>query len=131
MVEITWLGHGTFQLKLDSGEVLVLDPWTDGNPSYPQGHTFSRVDAILISHGHFDHIHDAVPLAKRFGPKVVCIYEIGQWLEGKGVEKVSAMNKGGTQQVGFYGYGEIAPLGSGRPELRSQSLAFTLLAEAV
>ena len=35
MIEITWLGHGTFQLKLESGEVIVLDPWTDGNPAYP------------------------------------------------------------------------------------------------
>ena len=35
MVEITWLGHGTFQLRLESGEVIVLDPWTDGNPAYP------------------------------------------------------------------------------------------------
>lgn len=100
MVEITWLGHGTFQLKLESGEVLVLDPWTDGNPAYPANHSFSRVDAMLISHGHFDHIHDAVPLAKQFNPKVVCIFETGHWLESKGVENVSAMNKGGTQQVG-------------------------------
>jgi len=100
MVEITWLGHGTFQLKLDSGEVMVLDPWTEGNPAYPAHHTFSRVDSMLISHGHFDHIHDAVPLAKRFKPKVVCIFETGHWLESKGVENVSAMNKGGTQQVG-------------------------------
>ena len=44
----------------------MLDPWTDGNPSYPASHSFDRVDTILISHGHFDHIHDAVPLAKQF-----------------------------------------------------------------
>ena len=100
MVEITWLGHGTFQLRLESGEVFVLDPWTDGNPSYPTHHTFDRVDAILISHGHFDHIHDAVPLAKKFNPQVVCIYETGQWLGKKGVQNVSAMNKGGSQKVG-------------------------------
>jgi len=100
VVEITWLGHGTFQLKLESGEVLVLDPWTDGNPSYPSSHNFERIDAILISHGHFDHIHDAVPLAKRFKPKMVCIFETGHWLESKGVENVSAMNKGGSQNVG-------------------------------
>jgi L-ascorbate metabolism protein UlaG (beta-lactamase superfamily) len=99
MVEITWLGHGTFQLKLESGEVIALDPWIDGNPAYPQNHSFSRVDAILISHGHFDHIHDAVPLAKKYKPSVVCIYETGQWLETKGVDNVSAMNKGGSQQV--------------------------------
>jgi L-ascorbate metabolism protein UlaG (beta-lactamase superfamily) len=100
MIEITWLGHGTFQLKLESGEILVLDPWTDGNPSYPTDHKFERIDAILISHGHFDHIHDAVPLAKRFKPQMVCIFETGEWLKSKGVENVSAMNKGGSQKVG-------------------------------
>ena len=101
MVEITWLGHGTFQLKLESGEVYVLDPWTDGNPAYPKGHSFSRIDGILISHGHFDHIHDAVPLAKKFNPaKVVAIFETCVWLEKKGVKNCSGMNKGGTQQVG-------------------------------
>jgi L-ascorbate metabolism protein UlaG (beta-lactamase superfamily) len=100
MVEITWLGHATFQLRLENGEVILLDPWTDGNPSYPAAHKFERLDAILISHGHFDHIHDSVPLAKKFGASVVAIYETGHWLESKGVQNVKAMNKGGTQQVG-------------------------------
>ena len=100
MVEITWLGHGTFELKLDSGEVLVLDPWIDGNPSYPKGHKFTRLDAILVSHGHFDHIHDAIPLARQFEPKVIGIYELCHWLERQGVKNTSAMNKGGSQEAG-------------------------------
>ena len=100
MLEITWLGHGTFELKTAGGEVFLLDPWMDGNPACPKNHQFSKLDAILISHGHFDHIHDAVPLAKKFSPKVVAIYETCAWLESKGVVNCSAMNKGGTQQVG-------------------------------
>src|SRR5687767_4478559 len=100
MIEITWLGHGTFQLKLETGEIFVLDPWIEGNPAYPGKHVFQRVDAILISHGHFDHIHDAIPLANQFSPTVVAIYETATWLDKKGVKKTSGMNKGGTQQVG-------------------------------
>lgn len=100
MVEITWLGHATMKLRLETGEVIVLDPWTEGNPKYPKEHRFDRIDAILVSHGHFDHIHDVVPLAKQFTPKVVGIFELCAWLESKGVENCSAMNKGGTQQVG-------------------------------
>ena len=100
MVEITWLGHATFQFRLDSGEVFLMDPWVDGNPKFPKGHEFTRVDAILISHGHFDHIHDAIPLAKKFKPKVVAIFETCLWLTSKGVENCSGMNKGGTQEVG-------------------------------
>lgn len=100
MLEITWLGHGTFQFRLASGEVILLDPWIEGNPSFPQRHEFSRIDAMLITHGHFDHIHDAVPLAKRFSPKVVAIFETCLWLESKGVQNTMPMNKGGTQQVG-------------------------------
>jgi len=100
MLEITWLGHGTFQFRLESGEVFVMDPWFDGNPAHPKGHSFDRVDAILITHGHFDHIHDAVPLAKEFAPQVIAIYETCQWLSSKGVVKTSPMNKGGSQQAG-------------------------------
>jgi L-ascorbate metabolism protein UlaG (beta-lactamase superfamily) len=99
-MEITWLGHGTFQFRLPSGEVIVIDPWTEGNPKYPAGNSFSRIDLILITHGHFDHIHDAVPLAKRFSPQVVAIYETGHWLESQGVKNVKAMNKGGSQTFG-------------------------------
>lgn len=99
-MDITWLGHGTFQFVLPNGETLILDPWTDGNPAYPKGFEIQRCDTMLITHGHFDHIHDAVPLAKKFVPKVVAIYETCLWLGRKGVEHCLSMNKGGTQKVG-------------------------------
>jgi L-ascorbate metabolism protein UlaG (beta-lactamase superfamily) len=99
-MEITWLGHGTFQFRLPSGQVILMDPWTDGNPAYPAGHKIDRCDIMCITHGHFDHIHDAVPLAKQFSPEVVAIYETAAWLESKGVKNTRGMNKGGSQQVG-------------------------------
>ena len=98
-MQITWLGHGTFQFQLPSGEVILMDPWTEGNPAFPKSHTISRVDAICVTHGHFDHIHDAVPLAKKHSAPVVAIFETCQWLEKKGVQNTKPMNKGGSQEI--------------------------------
>jgi len=99
-MQITWLGHGSFQFRLPSGQVILMDPWTEGNPAYPKGFAIERVDTICITHGHFDHIHDAVPLAKRFSPAVAAIFETCNWLESKGVANLRPMNKGGSQTVG-------------------------------
>ena len=100
MIEITWLGHGTYKMRLATGEVIVVDPWIEGNPSYPKDHSFDRVDIILVSHGHFDHIHDVLPLAKQFSPQILCIWETSRWLESKGAKNVVGFNKGGTANVG-------------------------------
>jgi L-ascorbate metabolism protein UlaG (beta-lactamase superfamily) len=99
-MRITWLGHGTFQFELPSGQVILMDPWTDGNPAYPKGYEIRRVDTICITHGHQDHIHDAVPLALKFKPEVIAIYETCLWLNSKGVENTRPMNKGGSQKAG-------------------------------
>jgi L-ascorbate metabolism protein UlaG (beta-lactamase superfamily) len=98
-IQITWLGHSTFTLQLESGEVILIDPWLEGNPRHPAGFHLTRVDALLLTHGHFDHIADAVTVARQFKPTVVAIFELGQWLGGKGVENVSSMNRGGSQIV--------------------------------
>lgn len=99
-MQITWLGHSTFLLELASGKTLLLDPWLEGNPKAPAGFAVSPVDAILLSHGHGDHIGDAIAFAKRDGATVVCNYEISLWLQSKGVDNLSPMNKGGSQTVG-------------------------------
>jgi len=100
IMEITWLGHGSFQFRLPSGHAILMDPWIEGNPKYPRGHRIERADTICITHGHFDHIHDTPPLAQRFSPEVVAIYETCNWLESKGVKNTRPMNKGGSQKVG-------------------------------
>jgi L-ascorbate metabolism protein UlaG (beta-lactamase superfamily) len=100
MIEILWLGHGTFQLRLDDGQTVLIDPWVNDNPAFPKGHVFDRIDTMLITHGHFDHIADAVPLARQHTPQVIANYEICNWLESKGVQNACGMNKGGSQQAG-------------------------------
>lgn len=105
-MHITWLGHGTFELRLASGETILIDPWMEndapfGNPSYPKGYKVSRCDTILITHGHFDHIAGVAAVAAEFSPgAVVANYEIASYFEQKGVKNTIGMNKGGTVQAG-------------------------------
>lgn len=99
--KFTYLGHATVRCDLPGGEVVLIDPWVRNNPACPKKlHEFDRLDAMLITHAHFDHMGDAVELAKKYRPKiVVASFEICQWLAGKGVENCSGMNLGGCQDV--------------------------------
>lgn len=99
--KFTCLGHATVRCDLPGGEVLLIDPWVQGNPACPEEHQrFDRLDAMLITHAHFDHMGDAIELAKAHKPKaVVANFEICSWLESKGVESCSGMNLGGSQNV--------------------------------
>jgi L-ascorbate metabolism protein UlaG (beta-lactamase superfamily) len=99
--KLTWLGHATFKITTATGKTVLVDPWVESNPMCPENlKAFDRIDTLLISHGHFDHIADAVDLAKKHRPQVVAIYETAAWMQSKGVTNTSPMNKGGTQKVG-------------------------------
>lgn len=98
---ITWLGHATFKITLANGKVILIDGWVDGNPACPkEAKKLDRVDTILITHAHSDHIGDVLSLAKKFKPQIVAMYETAGWLESKGVKNVTGMSKGGTFKVG-------------------------------
>jgi len=99
--KLTWLGHATFKITTPSRKVIVVDPWVTGNPACPKGmQKFERVDTVLITHGHGDHIGDAVKIAKKFKPQMISIYETGLWLASKGVKNTTGMGKGGTIKAG-------------------------------
>lgn len=81
--ELTWYGHAAFKIKTPSGKVLLIDPWLT-NPANKTGKEdlakLDKVDLILISHGHFDHVGDSVEISKKTGAKLVATFDLGKAL---------------------------------------------------
>ena len=100
-IRLTWLGHATFRIETPGGKTVIIDPWVMGNPKCPASEKqVKKVDILLCTHGHGDHIGDAVEIAKQHSPAVVGNPELCRWLGKKGVKQLAEMNKGGTQTVG-------------------------------
>jgi L-ascorbate metabolism protein UlaG (beta-lactamase superfamily) len=96
-VKFTWIGHGTWRARSANGKELLIDPWVMNNPVAPAHlKKVDSCDLMLITHGHFDHIYDALEIARHTGCTVHAIFETASWLGGKGLEKVDGGNKGGT-----------------------------------
>src|SRR3972149_2551057 len=109
-VEVLWLGHATFRITSTTGKVIVIDPFLKRNPRAPAKYkdlkALGKVDLILVTHGHGDHVSDLGELASMTGATVVINFELGNNLVALGMldgSKTIAMNKGGT----------VAPLGPG------------------
>jgi L-ascorbate metabolism protein UlaG (beta-lactamase superfamily) len=97
---LTWLGHAAFLIESSKGARIAIDPWIGNNPRFPRGFDYGRLDAIAATHGHFDHFgDDGIALAKKSGATVVAIFELALHCGANGVDKVSGMNKGGSQTV--------------------------------
>ncbi len=98
---INYLGHATFRVVTAGGGQILIDPFLTDNPQTPEDmKEVGDIDTILITHGHFDHFADAIPLAQQTGATVVANFEIFSYLQSKGVENAMPIQKGGTAQVG-------------------------------
>jgi L-ascorbate metabolism protein UlaG (beta-lactamase superfamily) len=97
---ITWLGHATVLVQTPKGTNILIDPFIEHNPKYPKAFKLpERIHYILLSHGHGDHISDAVPVAKKHNSNVVAIYELAAFIGQQGAETTTGMNIGGTVQL--------------------------------
>ncbi len=109
-VEVQWLGHSTVRITSTTGKVIVIDPFLTKNPKAPAEYrnlnALGKVDLILVTHGHGDHVGDLQELARLSGATVVTNWEFGLNMISLGMldaDKVIAMNKGGT----------VTPIGRG------------------
>jgi L-ascorbate metabolism protein UlaG (beta-lactamase superfamily) len=97
---VTWLGHATVLVQTLKGTNILIDPFIQNNPKYPKSFELpEKIQHILLSHGHGDHMSDAVPVAKEHKSKVVAIYELAAFVGSQGAEDVIGMNIGGTVQL--------------------------------
>ena len=101
MIALTWLGHAAFRFDLPTGARIYLDPFLNGNPSCPTDEvTPERVDAILVTHGHDDHVGDTVALARAFDCPVIAQVELRGLLGAEiGDDMTQAINKGGGRDL--------------------------------
>jgi len=108
--ELLWLGHSAFRITTPGGKVIVVDPYVKGNPKTPAEFKdlakLGKVDLILVTHGHTDHVADAAELAKLTGTKIVGIVELPRQMVVSG-----AIDQ--AQTIGMNKSGSIEPLGAG------------------
>lgn len=92
--KLTWLGHASFALDVD-GHKILIDPFISDNPASEEDPGAMDADFILLSHGHDDHVGDAVEIAKRTGAQVISNFEICDWLSEQGIENRHPQHIGG------------------------------------
>jgi L-ascorbate metabolism protein UlaG (beta-lactamase superfamily) len=95
---VTWYGHACVEVVTPGGKTILFDPWF-GNPRSPRAaDTVDRCDLMLVTHGHADHMGDALPIASRTRPAWPAIHELALWLARfySAPDDVIGMNKGGT-----------------------------------
>jgi L-ascorbate metabolism protein UlaG (beta-lactamase superfamily) len=100
-MNFTYYGHACFAVEIGN-RTLLFDPFISGNPLAAAINPQSlKADYILISHGHADHLADAVAIAKRTGATIIASYEVSQWLGRQGAPKTHPVNHGGGCQLDF------------------------------
>ncbi|MBI2777061.1 MAG: metal-dependent hydrolase [Chloroflexi bacterium] len=98
---ITWYGHACVEIATPGGRTVLIDPWF-GNPRSPRPpEAVDRCDVLLVTHGHDDHLGDALQIASRTRPAWPAIHELELWLRRNyaGADRVIGMNKGGTVEA--------------------------------
>ncbi|UCG69586.1 MAG: metal-dependent hydrolase [Thermoplasmata archaeon] len=98
-MRLTWLGHAAFLLEGKSR--LLVDPFITGNPMAPCKAEEIECDIVCVTHGHGDHLGDAISIAKRNQAPIVAIHEIARYADKNGVEGIGLNMGGGVELKGI------------------------------
>jgi L-ascorbate metabolism protein UlaG (beta-lactamase superfamily) len=100
-MKLTWFGHSAARAE-NGNRVILIDPFLSQNPKFNGSVEEASRGAthVVLTHGHDDHVGDAVDICKKTGAELVAVYELAMFLAGKGVEKVQPGNPGGTIDLG-------------------------------
>ncbi|MBO6891231.1 MAG: metal-dependent hydrolase [Roseibium sp.] len=102
-MRLTWYGHSAFKIEIEGASILI-DPFLTGNPSFPETLTVDEVSDgvthVVLTHGHDDHIGDAVDILKKTGAQLTSNFEICMWAGRQGIENINPMNSGGLVNTG-------------------------------
>lgn len=98
-IKFVYLGQATFRIETPGGKKMLIDPWVMNNPMCPDNlKQVDDLEIVLITHGHSDHFQDGVEVLQKSGALAIGANELCAWLGSKGIENLSPMNKGGTQE---------------------------------
>lgn len=126
MARLTWHGHSCFSLE-STGQRIMIDPWLNENPMADRGTgDVGQLDYILVSHGHYDHFADAIPLARSTGATIVATFEIASFCQSRGLEDVHPQHIGGGHRFPF-GYAKMTPALHGGQVAGDDQGAYTTL----
>ena len=102
-MKLTWYGHSAFKIDIDGASILI-DPFFTGNPAFPSDLTVESasegVTHVVLTHGHDDHVGDAIEICKTTGAMITGNYEIALWANAQGIENINPMHTGGKVDAG-------------------------------
>jgi L-ascorbate metabolism protein UlaG (beta-lactamase superfamily) len=99
-MKLRYFSHSSFQITTAAGQILLIDPFLDDNPTSPVGSDEVTADFIVLTHAHADHVGDAFKIAKRCDPLFICVHELANYCSDKGF-RAHNMHIGGAYEFEF------------------------------